>query len=286
MKNDRILSGFTPMLALLALVATYGGLFLPDLYQDGPYWRTQLYGQDFVTLLIGIPALLLAGWYALKKGSPRARLVLAGVLAYFAYVYAFFGFATAFNDFYLIQVGVFSLATFGLIFQMGQLTPARIRVRPERNRVFRTSSLYLLFVCAMIGSIWLIDIFSHIFVPGHRSATPTGEPALIVYTLDLAFVIPVCVYAAIALWRRQFWGYVLTGVMLVKTTILGLSLLAMTLSLVVYDLETDLLLSGIWLFISLAGLTLTVLFLRQLEIKRCLQGGTEKEEELLKETVG
>ena len=80
MKNDRILAGFIPLIALLALVATYGGLFLPDLYNDGDYINAQWLGQDFITLIVAVPALLLSAYYALKQGSLKARIGLAGLL--------------------------------------------------------------------------------------------------------------------------------------------------------------------------------------------------------------
>ncbi len=72
-----------PIAPLLA-VAAGSGLFVEGLYRDPPSLVSQAIGQDLVTLVVALPALVIGAILA-SRGSERGRLVWLGVLGYVVY---------------------------------------------------------------------------------------------------------------------------------------------------------------------------------------------------------
>ena len=89
------------IIIVLALVASLGGLFIKDIYRDNTFVTAAWNGNDFVTLVIALP-LLVVSLILSMRGSQRAQLVWLGMLDYMLYNYAFYLFGAAFNSFFLI----------------------------------------------------------------------------------------------------------------------------------------------------------------------------------------
>lgn len=250
------------IIAVLATAATLGGLFLPDSYQDGPWYNAQWYGQDAATLILDIPALMIA--LGLRR-QPEVKLILAALLAYFVYNYAFYGFVAKFNDLYLLHVAILSLSVFGLIFQLRQFDTDRFAVEVRRALWVKAGAAFALFVSVMLAIIWMQEILSHMLIENYRSETPTGEPGTIIFTLDLGFVIPVALYGAIRGWQQRYWGLLLLGFALVLITVEGFALLGMAASLVLTGFEASLFLVILWSVLALLGLGFSILYLRSID---------------------
>jgi hypothetical protein len=73
-----------------------------------------LRGYDLVTVAVVVPGLVVSQLLA-RRGSTRAQLVWAGLLAYLVYTYAYYLFPTSFNPLLLLQVVVFSGSLFALV---------------------------------------------------------------------------------------------------------------------------------------------------------------------------
>jgi hypothetical protein len=67
----------TAVILLLTLVATTVGLFVPEFYRDAEVLLPQLYGQDLLTLIVAVPALVISGYYA-SRGSLRGYIAWLG----------------------------------------------------------------------------------------------------------------------------------------------------------------------------------------------------------------
>lgn len=112
-----------PIAVLLALAAGVG-LFTAGLYRDTPGLVAQAIGQDIVTLIVALPALVISALLA-SRGSQRARLVWLGVLVYVVYTYASYAFGIRFNPLFLAYVALLGCSTYALI--GGLLTTDRSR---------------------------------------------------------------------------------------------------------------------------------------------------------------
>jgi hypothetical protein len=99
-----------------------GGLYAHDSVSGA----AQAIGQDFVTLLVAVPLLLVAMRVA-ATGSIRGQLLRAGALAYFAYTYLLLAFGAAYNELFLIYVALFSASAFGFVLSVTSIDAGRLQ---------------------------------------------------------------------------------------------------------------------------------------------------------------
>ena len=193
--------------------------------------------------------------------------MLIGVLLYYAYTYTFFVFGTQLPFLYLLHLPIFGLSVIGLFISFMDLLDPKQELKSQPGLIKNIIISYLLLMSFMLTFLWMSDIIAHLTISGHTSDTPTGEPLLLVYSLDLAIVIPLMIIAAVGYWQRKQYGYKLIGVMLVKTSTLGAALMAMSLSLYLQNLSLDTFLIILWCIVGVVGTTLTLLFFKQLKNK-------------------
>jgi hypothetical protein len=180
---------------------------------------------DLVTLVIAVPALAIALLPSLR-GSPRVQLVWLSTLAYSVYNYAIYVFGSAFNDLFLVHVALFSLSVFALALALANLDVAAM-ARAFRTRTpVRVVSGLLLLLAVGLGAMWVFYALRFAFTGAFPEESLLVLPAASVhlgYVLDLALLVPGYALAAVLLWRRAAWGYVLATVMLVFGTVYQLS---------------------------------------------------------------
>ena len=70
-------------------------------------------GWDSVTLFVVVP-ILAAALLGVWRGSMRAALLVAGILAYFAYQYLEYATFLAYGPLFLVYVAIFALSLSGL----------------------------------------------------------------------------------------------------------------------------------------------------------------------------
>ncbi|KPN29205.1 hypothetical protein SY89_03439 [Halolamina pelagica] len=211
---------------VLAVVATVVGLFVPGFYRDAPVLLPQLYGQDLLTLVVAVPALA-GSLYAAYSGSLRGYVVWLGVTGYVLYTYASYAFLTAFNELYLVYVALFGLSLFTLIGGVTRVDPSALQAALDDHPV-RGYVAFQLLVAGLVALLWLGEV-GPASLAGTRppSIAETTLPVPVIQSMDLAVVVPAFALSAALLWKQRVWGYVFTGVLLVKGTTLGLAVLAM-----------------------------------------------------------
>jgi hypothetical protein len=190
------------MIAVLMVVASAAGLWIHELYQDPTSVSAAFRGGDLVTLVVAAPVLAVALLLAVR-GSRRAELVWVGVLAYSVYNYAFYVFGAAFNDVFLLHVGLFCLSAFALALALATLDVAGLGGRFGARTPARWIGGYLLLTAAVLGGMW--SFFSLRFAA--TGTLPDGvlpaSAAHLVYTLDLGLLVPSLALAGVLLWRRR-----------------------------------------------------------------------------------
>jgi hypothetical protein len=199
MEAGRIADRLLRVAGALAAMAAAAGLFVPGLYRDAPFWAQQAQGTDVATLFGAVP-ILLVGLWAARNGSLVGRLAaIAGVL-YLIYNYAIFSFTVEVNPLLAVYITILSLAvwSFSLTLFSGG-TPRTLLTSLPR----RTTAAVLMVVAVVFALLWLSQITAatitgQIPVDLDRAELPTNP----VWTLDLAFFLPLCVLAAVGLLRR------------------------------------------------------------------------------------
>ena len=214
---------YSLLLAVPLTAATAYGLLADGAYRTPPDIAAQGRGQDLLTLLT-VPVLLWAAGRA-RSGSLRAHLLWLGLMLYYTYSYLMYALATPYNDAFVAYLGALGLAGYGLLDGLVRIDVHR--ARPAFGWVPRRGlAAYLLVVAGAFATLELTPILTALpgeVPPGGFSA---GMPNP-VYALDLTLFLPLCVTAAVLLWRDHPVSPVLAAVVLTKKATLGLAILAM-----------------------------------------------------------
>ena len=211
----------------LSIVAILLGLLRPGHYRDTEYFLAQIFGQDLVTLGLGVPLLAIGCWFAMR-GSLRGYVVWLGAMGYMLYTWASYALMLYFNEFFLGYVALFGLSLFAFVGGILHLDPAPVRSRLDGRFPNRLAIAYLLGMGLFVAAGWLADIVPATLSGGVPEAVRLGAvPTSVIYAMDLAVLLPAVLIVAVWLRQRRAWGYVFTGVLLVKFATLGLAVFAM-----------------------------------------------------------
>ena len=244
------------LIAALLAVTAAGGLFIEGLYR--PFLSTPLvafqFFQDLVSLIVA--PLLMAAMYLTSRGSLRALVIWAGLLIYVAYYYAFYAFGFVYTSFYPLYLALVGLATASLI---GMLSG----VDQEAFRTYAGDRMPVRFIAVVLGTALLfVPIWSSMMV--QRIAAQQGGETDLVFVLDLCFLIPTTVFAAVQIWRRRSVGYLLSGVLLIKVTISGILLTGGELLKMQLGLAPAIDQLAMYIFLGVAGMLGLVFYMRNL----------------------
>jgi len=211
---------------VLTTVATSVGLFVPNFYRDHPVLLPQLYGQDLLTLVVGVPVLAVSLYYA-DCGSLRGYVVWLGVTGYLLYTYASYAFMTAFNELYLVYTTLLWLTLFTFVGGIVRLDVATLK-RDLSEASVRPYVAFQLSLAVLVSLLWLSEILPATLAGTSPAAiAEAGLPTAVIYSLDLGIIVPAFALTAYWLWNRRSWGYAFTAVLLVKIATLGGAVLAM-----------------------------------------------------------
>jgi hypothetical protein len=202
-------------LAVVAAIAAAGTALVPGVLRGTAVMNGSARGTALVVLLIAVPALAIAMWYS-ARGSARAQIVWLGAVGYILYNSTLFLFMTPFNNLFLLYVAMLSLGTWSTAMVIRGLGVESFRERFSPKLPARAIATYALVIVALNFLAWMRNV-----VPGVLSTSSpsfldgTGMPTSVLYVQDLAFWLPLMAVSAVWLWRRQAWGYVIAGAMLV-----------------------------------------------------------------------
>lgn len=210
--------------AVLAAVSAIAGLLVPGLYRDSEGWIRQARAADFVTLIAVVPVLGICLWRGM---TGKGRLIGLGALGYLVYTYAIFGFSVAINAMTPLHFAVLGLSVWSVALYVIELAregqPSIVATRLPR----RATAIFLVAVSALFAVMWLRQIADVIL-----TGEPTAELAGLglstnpVYTLDLAFALPLLAAAGVLLWRRWRGAADLGLVAVGWVALMGLGVLA------------------------------------------------------------
>jgi len=244
---NKLTTAFVFLIVILATAATTMGIFSNDgtgqyeyksirgkmvtIYGKGLYKdmsaevAPQGIAQDYITLFVGIP-LLIISFFMARKGLLKGKYLLAGTLAYFLVTYLFYTVMGMYNRMFLAYVILTGFSFYAFILQL---------ISVDVNglwRWFRTSTpvkwtgRFLIFNSVSIALLWL-----SIVVPPLLNGTIVPEQAehyttLIVQGLDLGILLPAAFISGILFIRQKPYGYLLAPVYFVFLSLLMTALTA------------------------------------------------------------
>lgn len=215
-----------PIVILLAIAAG-AGLLSSGLYRDSASLAAQALGQDLITLVVALPALVICALLA-ARGSQRARLAWLGLLVYVAYTYASYAFGIRWNPMFLVYVALLGCSTYALIGGILAVDRTRIKASFTDRTPVRAVSIFLLVIAAVFYLMWLSEAGpASLTGITPESIQQDGTPTNVIHVLDMGLLLPALVIAAISLWRRQPLGYTLAPAFIVNLAFLALAILSM-----------------------------------------------------------
>ncbi len=281
MKNQKYLLWLISLIGILSLFAAAMGLF----YKTGgqPYAYTnhrgetvminghglytydtvstaaQMQGNDLITLVVGLPLLVISTWLAVR-GSLRGRLLLTGTLGFFLYTYMSMSMLTAYNALFLVYVILFSASLLGFILSMLSFDlsslPQHFSARLPRGWI----AGLLFFVGGFLGLAWIARIAG----PYLQHTVPALEntTTLVIQAMDLGLIMPLALLSGFLLLRKSAWGYLLASVTLMKGITMGLGVSAMGINMALSGVPDSLGILVPFLVITVANLIMAVLLLK------------------------
>ncbi len=86
-------------------------------YFDTVSSAAQMQGNDLVTLVVGLPLLIISTWLAMR-GSLRGRLMLTGTLGFILYTYMSMATLASYNSLFLVYVAIFTFSLYAFILSL------------------------------------------------------------------------------------------------------------------------------------------------------------------------
>jgi hypothetical protein len=258
----RIAFAMSWIAAALAALASTVGLLVPQVYRFETAWVIpQNRGQDLVTLIVVLvlaPTLLLA-----QRGASRATLVWLGLLGYLAYTYTAAALVYRFNELFFVYLILFSCIGTALIAGLSGVSPESVRDDFDERAPRRSVAIFMIVMALVLCILWLSQIVPF-FTRGELPPmiALANVPTVFVYVFDLGIVVPLALMSARWLWKRNAWGYVLAGFILVKASTMGLALVSMTVFSALANLRYERTLALAWIVLAGAGLVMSSWYFR------------------------
>lgn len=247
MKQTNLLLVPASLIVVLAAIAAGVGVF----YQDGgtafPFTTlrgetVQIYGQglyhydtpliaigyrviDAVILGLCIPALLIS-IRLYRRNSLRGGFLLAGTLAYFLYYYGSMALGAAYNNLFLVYIALMSLSLFSFVLALTCFDMQKLPSQFTGHFPRRGIGIYLVVSGLVVMLVWIGLSIVPALLAGAAPVEIGSYTTSITDVVDIGIIAPAFMLAGVLFLRRAPFGYLLAGVMLVLTVLLGTSLLA------------------------------------------------------------
>ncbi|WP_197051394.1 hypothetical protein [Caloranaerobacter azorensis] len=176
---------------------------------------SQAIAQDIVTIILGIP-LLIISLYLSRKGLIKGRLLLTGTLGYFLYTYTSYSFLSMYNSLFLIYVMLMSLSFFAFTLAMMSFDIQDLSLYFDEKLPVKFLGCFLIFIAFSIGMMWLGRIVPSLI----NNTLPNGlehYATLVIQALDLGFLVPTGIISGILVIKKKAIGYLLASVVIIKS---------------------------------------------------------------------
>ena len=285
MRNQKSITVLTSVIILLSAIAALTGVLSSagpgsfeyesirgetvQIYGKGVYRHMsaevapQGIAQDVVTLIIGLPLLLFSLVYA-RKGSLKARFILAGTLGYFLVTYLFYLVMGMYNVLFLVYAALLGTSFFAFTTTLFSFDLNRLPQAFSKSVPVKTAGGFLILNALLIALLWLEIVVPPLLDGSVIPAETEHYTTLIVQGLDLGLLLPLAVAAGILFIQKKPIGFLAAPVYLVFLSILMIALIG---KIIAIGLLGQNIIPVVFIIpaIALTSITLTVLVLNGLQ---------------------
>lgn len=176
--------------------------------------------QDYVTLFIGIPLLLL-GLVSYRKGKYSAKFILTGVILYFFVTYLFYTALAMYNEMFLVYILLLSCSMLALILCLLSFDYESPLLS---NLKIKFAAWFLLFDIILMTLLWLKIIIPPLIDFSIYPLELEHYTTLAVQGLDLGIFLPLGFVSAILALKNYNSGKIFTIVYMVFISVLMVTL--------------------------------------------------------------
>ncbi len=216
-------------------------------------------GNDMITLLVGLPLLVISSWFAFR-GSLRGQLLLCGTFGFFLYTYLSMSMLTSFNALFLVYVALFALSLYAFVLNMMAFDLSSLSQHFSSQLPRRWIAGLLFVIATFLSLAWLGKIGQPLLQ--NQIADLQNGTTMVIQALDLGLIVPLAVISGILLLRRSAWGYLLASVFVLKAITLGLAVSAMAINMSLAGVPDSLGIMIPFLVITIVNLGIAVVLLR------------------------
>ena len=202
-------------LTVVGATASAFTFFVPRILSGTAVMNGSARGTALGALFVAVPSLIVS-MILVSRGDVRPVISWLGAVAFLQYNSVLFLLATPFNSLFLLYAAMFALAFWTLVLLLRAIDVEVFAARfAARGVPARARAIYLGAIAVLNAVAWLATVIPALFTRSPTFLVGTGLTTNPIYVQDLSFWIPLMAVTAVLLWRRQAWGYVLTGGMLV-----------------------------------------------------------------------
>lgn len=247
MNQKNTISILVFFIMVMSLLATITGIFtnqgpgpyeyesirgqIVNIYGKGLYQHMsaevaiQGIAQDYVTLFIAIPLLVLSLFLA-RKGSLKGRFLLAGTLGYFLVTYLFYLIMGMYNPLFLAYTSLMGASFFAFIMTLQSFDLNELPTLFPTNTPRKFPGIFLIFNALAIAFLWLSAVIPPLLDGTIYPKSLEHYTTLIVQGMDLGLLLPLAAVSGFLLIQKKPLGYLSGPVYLVFLSLLMTALTA------------------------------------------------------------
>jgi hypothetical protein len=290
MRNKKAITVLVIVIAILSLIASAMGVFSGrgeiaeqnlflslhgenitlhgrGIYQnDSVSVATQGIAQDIITIILGIPMLLISLVLA-RRGSLKGRLLLTGTIGYFLYAYISYTFLSMYNALFLVYVVLMSTSLFAFLLCIMSIDIAALKSCFSPKLPVRFIGGFQLFIAFMLCTMWL----GRIVLPLIAGGIPMGLEhynTLVIQGLDLGIIVPVAALSGIMIIKKKELGYLLSSIIIIKGLTMLTAITSMLIGMINAGIEVSSIEMVVFPLFNLIAIYCLVVLLRNINEKK------------------
>jgi hypothetical protein len=181
--------------------------------------------QDYITLFLGIP-LLMISFFKAQSDSLKGKFLLAGTLGYFLVTYLFYTVMGMYNAMFLTYVIIMGSSFYSFILVILSFNSGSLQHSFKPSVPVKITGRFLIFNSIVIGLLWLSIVVPPLIDGTIIPVQVEHYTTLIVQGLDLGILLPAGLISGILLIKRKESGYLFAPIYFVFLSLLMTALSA------------------------------------------------------------